>query len=191
LWEIATGRVLRSFTGHTHAVQSVAFGTDGQTAFSAGGIDGTVRVWNLRTGQQVQSLHENTDPVKCVIPLPDGRHIVSAGGDVVHGDHGAFQAYGCAIHVWDLSTGKIVQNLEGHTLPVMSLACSPDGTRLVSGDLGGALCLWDLARAGTTAKEIAKIDGHNNWIRGTAFSADGTSILSASADHMIKLWKLP
>lgn len=46
LFEVASGRHLRGFEGHTAAVSSVAFFPDGRRAVS-GGYDATVRTWNL------------------------------------------------------------------------------------------------------------------------------------------------
>jgi len=46
LWDVATGKELQRFEGHTGAVQCVAFSTDGGRAVS-GGSDNTVRVWGL------------------------------------------------------------------------------------------------------------------------------------------------
>jgi WD40 repeat protein len=46
LWDVANGKQIRCFTGHTDRVMSVAYSPDGQFALS-GSIDGTVRLWRL------------------------------------------------------------------------------------------------------------------------------------------------
>jgi WD40 repeat protein len=46
LFEVASGRHLRSFTGHTAAASSIAFFADGRRAVS-GSYDRTVRTWVL------------------------------------------------------------------------------------------------------------------------------------------------
>jgi WD40 repeat protein len=46
LWDIATGKELRTLTGHTAWVGSVAFSPDGHTALSGSG-DNTLKLWNL------------------------------------------------------------------------------------------------------------------------------------------------
>ena len=46
LWELSTGRCLRTFEGHTDFVNSVAFSSDGRWALSGSG-DNTVRLWQL------------------------------------------------------------------------------------------------------------------------------------------------
>jgi hypothetical protein len=46
LWEVATGRCLRTFEGHTFAVTSVCLSADGRWALSGSG-DKTLRHWEL------------------------------------------------------------------------------------------------------------------------------------------------
>jgi GTPase SAR1 family protein len=50
LWEVATGRALAVFEGHTAAVLCVALSADGSHALS-GANDGTVRLWEVATGR--------------------------------------------------------------------------------------------------------------------------------------------
>jgi WD40 repeat protein len=46
LWELATGKELRSFSGHTGSVASVAFSPNGRFALS-GSWDNTLKLWEL------------------------------------------------------------------------------------------------------------------------------------------------
>jgi serine/threonine protein kinase/WD40 repeat protein len=51
LWDVGTGRLLRTFRAHKGAVTCVAWGAPGQAA--TGGADGTVRLWSLAHGTVV------------------------------------------------------------------------------------------------------------------------------------------
>ncbi len=46
LWDVASGKELRRFVGHTHRVWSVACSPDGRYALS-GSFDRTLRLWRL------------------------------------------------------------------------------------------------------------------------------------------------
>jgi WD40 repeat protein len=46
LWDIATGREIRTFSGHSDLATSVAFSPDGRKIIS-GYSNGDVRVWNI------------------------------------------------------------------------------------------------------------------------------------------------
>jgi WD40 repeat protein len=70
---------------------------------------------------------------------------------------------------------------------VMSLAVSPDGTRLASGDDGSAITIWDPE----TGAPLRTLEGHRGGIAevtGLAFSPNGERLASASYDGTVRLW---
>lgn len=69
--------------------------------------------------------------------------------------------------------------------PVRSLAVSPDGRWLVSGDFSRNLILWD-ARTGDRLAQTQA--GHTERINAVAFSADNTTVATASSDGTLRLW---
>lgn len=69
--------------------------------------------------------------------------------------------------------------------PVIAVAFSPDGTRLVSGSHDGTLRLWD---AQTGLPSGAPIQGHRDRVRSVAFSPDGTRLFSGGEDGTLRLW---
>jgi WD40 repeat protein len=50
VWDVETGRELRTFAGHTHGVRGVALSVDGRRAVS-GSDDHSVKVWDVETGE--------------------------------------------------------------------------------------------------------------------------------------------
>src|SRR5262249_18410378 len=90
--------------------------------------------------------------------------------------------------VWDAGTGEPLLILEGHTVPVVSVAFSPDGRQLASaGGVQfqiGEVIVWDAA----TGEQLYQARGHTDQVAGVAFSPHGRRLATASADRTIKLW---
>jgi WD40 repeat protein len=65
LWEVATGRELRTLGGHSEAVNSVAFSADGKT-LASGSYDNTVKLWEVATGRELRTLSGHSGSVNSV-----------------------------------------------------------------------------------------------------------------------------
>jgi WD40 repeat protein/tRNA A-37 threonylcarbamoyl transferase component Bud32/tetratricopeptide (TPR) repeat protein len=74
--------------------------------------------------------------------------------------------------------------LRGHEFRVMTVAVSPDGKRLASGDSIGKIKLWD-AHSG---EEQETLEGHKGTVWGVTFSPDGRKLLSAGSDYSVRVW---
>src|SRR5438132_4010712 len=76
LWELKTGREIRSLVGHTGDVSSVAFSSDSKILASAS-YDHTVKVWDLATGNEIRTLTGHTHVVESVALSSDGKILAS------------------------------------------------------------------------------------------------------------------
>src|SRR5688572_17639689 len=54
LWELSTGRELRTYLGHTGSVNNIRFSSKGNYAITSSG-DGTARIWDVLSGKEVFS----------------------------------------------------------------------------------------------------------------------------------------
>lgn len=66
LWDLATGKELRSFEGHAGSITSVAFSPKGDTVLT-GALDGSTRLWRVDTGEELAELFSFTDGTFAVI----------------------------------------------------------------------------------------------------------------------------
>ncbi len=82
-----------------------------------------------------------------------------------------------------VSTQLIQHPLSGHAGPVYSVAFSPDGTRIVTGNDDKTAKVWN-AQSG---KELLTLEGHPDHVYSVAFSPDGTRIVGSSY-KTVKVW---
>ena len=171
VWDLETGRCLRTLEGHADSVFACVFSPDGARVVS-GADDGTLKVWDIETGRCLRTLEGHVDLVLACVISSDGARVVSGSGDR-------------ALKVWDLETGHCLRTLKGHAAEVGACALSPDGTRIVSG-CRGALKLWDLE----TGHCLRTWEEHEDGICACAISSDGARIVSGARDGTFKVWDL-
>ncbi|MGV8058169.1 MAG: caspase family protein [Smithellaceae bacterium] len=172
LWDVETGREIRTFTGHVAYVSSVSLSPDQRHAIS-GGMDRKIILWDLSTGRLVKTFTGHKSGVFSVAFAPDGRTFVSGSQDKT-------------LKLWDMQTGREIRTFSGHQNVVRSVAFSPDGRVIASGSWDGSILLWDSA----TGREIKTLRGHDKGINSVSFAPDGKHIISGSSDNTVKIWNV-
>ena len=140
VWDVATGKELQRFTGHTRDVRWVTFSPDGRMIASAG-FDGTIRQWDVAGGKQINSINAHGNSyAERVSYLKGGKRLASCGAFFPSTSDG-----GGALRVWDAGTGQEVHSWRGFEAKgVISLAISPDGTYALTGSREKTVRLWKL-----------------------------------------------
>jgi len=157
-------------TGHSGAIQAVAFSPDGWL-LATGGDDATVKLWDVASGLEIRAFYGLTDKVTDVEFSPDGKTLAGCGDSV--------------IRLWDTATGAALKPLSGHRWHVVSLEFSPDGKRLASASIDQTMRLWDLA-SGTQLHEFKG----NERFSAVAFSPDGKTLAAADEGYKISIFDL-
>lgn len=78
LWELSTGREVRSFLGHQFSVNSLDFSSDGKYLITGNG-DQTAKIWEVATGKEILSVHPDQERITDVAFDPKGKFFVTVG----------------------------------------------------------------------------------------------------------------
>ena len=141
LWDLATGETIRTFSGHTGAIDGISFSPDGKTLVTGSG-DQTVRLWDVTTGEELQVFSGHT---------AGGSGILA--GWSIPGQHSwrpNCSHLGC--RQW-----ADPARLTGHSSYLTRVAYSPDGKYVLTGSGDDTARLWDTA----TGDEVRVFTGHS------------------------------
>lgn len=175
LWDVASGRPLRSLDGHTDVVYKGVLSPDEKTLASCS-RDGKIKIWEVATGRELRTLSGHTRPVKAVAFSPDGKLLASVSNDGT-------------LRLWDVASG-LEQRSFIHTRSqevdnsVYSLVFIQHGKIIATGNGDGSISYWELA----SGKEVRVLNGHSGTVFCLAVSADGRLLISGGFDHLVKLW---
>jgi WD40 repeat protein len=171
LWDVETGKVVATWTGHTKGVISVCWSAVGDQVVS-GSEDGTLRVWNVKTGKTILDIKTGHVYVWAVKYSPNNTQIATGGFNE------------SVAKIWDAKTGELIATLE-HNGIVFSLAWTSDGKKLITAS-HGPLRIFDTA----TWRQIATLEGHTNYVAAITLSRNNRLLASASDDKTVCLWNL-
>lgn len=142
-----------------------------------------ILIWDIKTGELVKRLRDGLAPGASDAKLSKPSEVTALA---YHPDTtivGAGYDDG-SIKIWDLISGTVLINFQGHKSAVTLLRFDNEGTRLVSGSRDSNIIFWDLV--GETG--LFKLRSHKDQITGLWFNEE--YLISTSKDGLIKLWDL-
>ncbi len=181
LWEVATGKLVRTLEGRV-TVNALAITPDGKHLLAAlwDNKKRGVPVWDVATGQRVRTLagHDNM-MTSAVAVSPDGRWIATAGAPIP-GTEGRGTSTDQDIHLYDAATGVRRHVLPGMATATVALRFTPDSKTLLTGN--EVIRFWDVA----TGRQLRRSEGHEARVSDLAFVGD--RLLTAGADGTVRTW---
>ncbi|MFO1459251.1 MAG: c-type cytochrome domain-containing protein [Verrucomicrobiota bacterium] len=127
LVDVASGRQVRIFEGHTGHVLGVGWRSDGQSLATAG-ADLQVKFWDPASGERRKVATGFGHEVTAIVHLPGTDHWLAGSGD------GGLRVLN--------ENGEKVRSLTGGDDFTQSVAITQDGQTVVAGGQDGALRVW-------------------------------------------------
>jgi WD40 repeat protein len=130
--DLSTGKVVKTFEGHTHHVLGVSWKRDGRTLASAG-ADNVIKVWDFVTGERKKTIEGFSKEVTSIsfVGVTD-QTLASSGDDQVR---------------TVTETGEAIHSYQGGTNFMNSASSTPDGKIIIAGGDDGVLRVWNGANA--------------------------------------------
>jgi WD40 repeat protein len=174
LWDLATKQERCRIRALDGLVTSLAFAGDGK--LWTGGTDGDLAQWDVAVVPARLLIRTPAHPGGVEHLACSGRVLASAGVDNV-------------VKIWDLTTdgtARLRHDFREHAGPVVALALSPDGRRVLSVGRGAAdILLWDAQ----TNKILARLQGHTAAVLAVTFAPSGDLLATGGMDQTVRLWE--
>jgi WD40 repeat protein len=210
---VDTPFLYKTFTGHSEAVNSVAYSPDGRFLASVSNYD-SIKIWDIENGKEPLNLANNSSLVNLVaynplallnlddiaptLPPQSPSNFSYWVNSVAYSPDGRYLASGGGtlltqgeeqsvdiIKIWDLERRKELFPITVNSRHIVnSVAYSPDGRYLASGSADKTIKIWDTK----TGTELSTLTGHSEAVNSVAYSPDGRYLASASSDETIKIW---
>jgi WD40 repeat protein len=129
VFEIPSGKFVKSFEGHTHQVLDVGWSSDGKRLASAG-ADAAVKIWDFEKGEQERSINVNTKQVTRLEFIGNTTQVVISTG-------------GGAIRYYNVTNGGLVRNFPTMKDYVYAVDVSTDGNLVAAGGEEGSVQVFN------------------------------------------------
>lgn len=213
IWDFISGKELQKLQSNTsrfNRIHTIAYAPDGNNIVSASGETETI-LWDVNSKKSVGTNYGGWEGDFSVCFSQDGKHVIAGtplrvlnkddfteyrrmeNPPVVtvysvscspNGDNILTASSDHVIRIWNINTGKFIQNIKGHSQKVYSAVYSADGKCIVSASADSTIRIWDA----TTGLETRRLLGHTGSVYSAVFSPDGNRIVSVSEDKTARIW---
>lgn len=207
VWDIEEGILLHSLDGHIDGVNTLRLTKTGQLISSCcnhykrSTDDHTIKVWDIETGTLLHNLDGHIGGVDTLILTSDDRLISSCSSynRHVNQNRSGFVKNYYRLKVWDIETGTLLHNLDGHIGIVTTLRLTKDGHLVsscggVEGSNDHSIKVWDIERGVL----LHNLEGHIRGVDRLVLTGNGRLISSCRNtghrhryfDHTVKVWDI-
>src|SRR5262245_56321529 len=172
--EVSAVKEIQNLKGHAGIVHAVAFAPDGKRLATAS-EDGTVKIWDSTSGKDLLTLTytKKEEPKK---EEPKKEEMKNDKDKKDEKDK-------APVKDKQAEKDKKEEKKAGVPRPFTCVAFSPDGKRVMGGNLDGIIKIWDV----DTGKELGELKAHEG-VWAIAFNSDGSRMATGGWDKTIRIW---
>ena len=177
LWDTATGKEIKTFSGNFKEVNKLEFSPDGRQFIIC--YNNVVNFYDFASGNEIRNISvQSLNSSSCF--SPDGKLLMTGSRSYNPGN------YTSHIRLFDVNTGHEVNHFSGDGI-IISAKWSKDNKQIASGMAENFVKLWDINKG----QEIRTFEGYSSDIRSVDFTPEGhiiSSTLNKDNNGRIKLW---
>jgi WD40 repeat protein len=129
VFEVPSGKFLKSFEGHTHHVLDVGWKSDGKLLASAS-ADNTIKVWDYEKGEQARTIPGHGKQVTRLVFRGTTAEFITVSGDQT-------------VRMWNVDNGGNTRNFGGNNDFLYAVGISADGAIVAAGGEEGIVRLYN------------------------------------------------
>jgi WD40 repeat protein len=176
-WELATGKIVQSYFGHTKGVITFKLSANGKYLLT-GSADRTAKLWDVKTGEELRTFDDHRSFIYDVDFSHDQTKILTSG------DFGT-------IKIWDLASGEMVKSINLSDDPKVikvgyKVKFSPNDLYIIVAYTHGTIKMIEI----DTGREFKEFIGHTETTGDIELLANGRQMVTTSWDKSLRLWDL-
>lgn len=90
------------------------------------------------------------------------------------------------ISLWEITSGKLLRKLEGHTAAITAIAWTANDKTLASASYDKTVRVWDAVKG----EQLKKLEGHTDVVATLSWAPNGKLLASGSYDKTVRVWDI-
>ncbi|ORY89421.1 WD40-repeat-containing domain protein [Leucosporidium creatinivorum] len=171
LFDVESGTILKTFTGHSLSISSVMFNPLGNLIVS-GSKDSNVRFWDSVSGLCIRTLNAQLGEVTSV-DMSDSYLLTNSRDN--------------SVRLWDVRMLRPLRRFKAHSNTSQNFirASFAHSSLLVSGSEDGVLYMWDRE----SSEVLQTLEGHDGIVYGAVWNDKQSLLASYGSDAKIRTWE--